>query len=263
MNNRRRSQSAMIVAGVGLILAMPATADLTLTGHGSVAALGMLSIGQEKLLLRKHHLRRDIVDRGRAYSYLFDLNAHQVTVLDHARRTAEVRALGKTDSPETKVLMNGVKTVLAKTGKQRTMQHWNCEEHSVRAEMPTMLGTDPATFLLVGTTWLAANTPEQQEMATLRQAAFNYGYLFGLPSMAQLPPDRVLAMGVTIRQLVDNGILCEFDVETGYEGTGRLVEVARKVATRFGLKYETFSTEQLPDDVFRIPEGYTPIKAGQ
>jgi hypothetical protein len=263
MNDRRRAPSAMIIAGVSLVLAMPATADLTLTGHSSVAALGMLSIGQEKLLLRKQDLRRDLVDRGRAYSYLFDLNAHQVAVLDHALRTAEVRTLGKADSPEIKALMNGVKTGLAKTGKQRAMQHWKCEEHSVRAEMPTMLGTDPATFLIVGTAWLAANTPEQQEMATLRQAAFNYGYLLVLPSMAQLPPDQVLAIGVTIRQLVDNGILCEFDVETGYEGMGRMVELARKVATRLSLKYEGFSTEKIPDDVFRTPEGYTPTKARQ
>jgi hypothetical protein len=237
-------------------LAFPASADLTLTGRSSVAAMGMPSIGQEKLLLQKHRLRRDLVDRGRAYSYLFDLKEQQVVLLDHAFRTAEVRSLAKVDKPAVKAKKSDLKLDLVKTGKEHSIRHWKCEEHTVQAEMPAQLGTDPVTFRMLGTVWLAAKTPEQKEMAALREAAGDPNYLLGMPSMAQAPVEQTRAIGETIQQLTGKGILCGFDLETRYEGTGRMAEVARKMATHLRLAYESFSTDALAEDTFAIPASY-------
>jgi hypothetical protein len=250
-------------AGIALacaLLALPAAADLTLMGRSAVASLGVPSMTQERLQLKKDHLRRDLIDRGRAYSYLFDFKAREIVVLDHAFRSAEVHSLAKVDAAKAKAPQNSVKMTLAKTGKQHAIRHWRCDEHSLQSDMATMLGQDAATFRMAGTVWLAANTPEQKEMAGLRKAAENSDFLLGLPSLAQMPNDQTRAIGDTIRQLADKGILCGMDVETRYEGSGRMVEVARKVATRFRIVYDDFSTDAVADATYAIPPGYQVIK---
>lgn len=245
---------------VSACLAMPAAADLTMTGRSSVAAIGMPSISQEKLLLKKNHLRRDLVDRGRAYSYVFDLKAQEIVVLDHAFRSAEVHALANTDNPKLKAQKIGIKLELAKTGKEHAIRHWKCDEHTLQSDMPTQLGNEPVTFRLSGIVWLAAKTPEQREMLALQQAAENSDYLLGLPSMAQIPPDQTRAIGETLRQLAGKGVLCGLDVETRYEGSGRMAELARKMATRLRVVYDDFSTEAIDDEVFTIPKGFQVIR---
>lgn len=237
-------------------LALPASADLVLTGRSSVASLGMPSIGQEKLSMKKDRLRRDLIERGRAYSYLFDLKSREVIILDHAFRTAELHSLAKADAPKLNVQQNDVQLSLAKTGKQHGIRHWKCDEFTLQSDMATLLGTDPATFRMTGTVWLAANTPEQREMAALRKAADDANYLLGLPSTAQIPPDQARAIGETIRQLASKGVLCGLDVQTRYEGNGRMVELARKMATRMRVVYDDFSTATVDNASFDIPAGY-------
>ena len=242
------------------LLAPPVAADLTLIGRSAVASLGMPSMSQERLQLKKDRLRRDLIDRGRAYSYLFDFKAREIVVLDHAFRSAEVHSLAKVDAAKGKTPQNSVKVTLAKTGKQHGIRHWKCDEHSLQSDMVTQLGTDAAVFRMVGSVWLAANTPEQREMTSLREAAGNADYLLGLPSTAQVPPDQARAIGETIRQLSRKGILCGLDVQTRYEGSGRMVELARKVATRLTIAYLDFSTEKIADSAFLVPDGYRVIK---
>jgi hypothetical protein len=258
--NRSAPRHQLLLAVILAFALAPAWADLTLMGRSSVAAMGMPSIGQEKLMLKNHYLRRDVVDRGRAYSYLFDLKAREVTVLDHAFKTAQVHGLAKVDNPTVKAKQDDVKLELSKTGKQHSIRHWKCDEHSLQSDMATQLGTDAAVFRMVGSVWLAANTPEQREMSSLREAAGNADYLLGLPSMAQVSPDQARAIGETIRQLSRKGILCGLDVQTRYEGSGRMVELARKVATRLTVAYLDFSTEKIADSVFLVPDGYRVIK---
>jgi len=258
--NRSASRSRLLLAGVLAFALAPAWADLTLTGRSSVAAIGMPSIGQERLMLKNHYVRRDVVDRGRAYSYLFDLKAREVTVLDHAFKTAQVHGLAAAENPTVKAKKDDVKLDLTKTGKQHSIRHWKCDEHSLQSDMATQLGTDAAVFRMVGAVWLASNTPEQREMNSLRDAAGNVDYLLGLPSMAQVPPDQARAIGETIRQLSRKGILCGLDVQTRYEGSGRMVELARKVASRLTLAYEDFSTDKIADATFLTPAGYRLIK---
>lgn len=250
----------LLAAILALMLAAPAMADLTVTGRSSVAAIGMPSIGQERLLLKSHLLRRDVVDRGRAYSYLLDLKAGEVTVLDHALRTAQVHALARTEQGKIKASKDGVKLDLKKTGQKHSIRHWKCEEHQLQSDMDVQLGGDAAVFRMLGAVWLATNTPEQRDMTALFEVGGNVNYVFGLPSMAQMPPDQVKAVGETLRQLARKGILCGLDVQTRYEGNGRMVELARKMVTRLTVAYEDFSTDKIADAAFTVPDGYRVVK---
>jgi hypothetical protein len=248
-----------------ILAAMPhARADLTMVGRSSVASIGMPVIGKETLQIQGKQMRRDIIDRGRAYSFLYDLDGREVTVMDHALRQATLYAMpGKVSTPEAKAVRKDLKLDLDKTERKHQLQDWVCEEHKLDAALPTQIGQDKAVFKLLGTVWLAAGTPEQKEMNALRKAAEAPDFLPGVPLQAKISEDQALVVAEVIKRLSGKGMLCAMEVQTQYEGTGRMVELARKVATRFSLTYDSYTTDKLPAAAFQIPDGYKQLKAGQ
>lgn len=262
MNNKIVWASLALLAGVAGMAFHPARADLTMIGRSSVASIGMPVIGRETLQIKGKAIRRDLVDRGRAYSFLYDLNKREVAVMDHALRQATIYAMpSKVGTPEARAVRKDLKLELDKTGQKHSVQDWNCEEHALEAAIPTVIGQDKAVFRLVGKVWLAAGTPEQKEMNALRTAAEAPDFLPGIPIQAKISEDQALMVAEVVRRLAGKGMLCALDVASQYEGTGRMVELARKVATRFSLTYESYDTQNIAPEAFVIPSGYKVLKA--
>lgn len=239
-----------------LLANAPAGADLTLLGRSSVSALGGFTAGQEALMIKQKLMRRDVLDRGRAYSYLFDFTARRITVIDHGLRQAEVHQLDDAKASSAKAAKIGYKLDLDKTGRQHAVKHWQCVEYTLQAAMPAEIGGEKATFQLAGSVWLAKDTPEQKEMETFRAAAATPEFLVGLPAVARITEDQALGIGETIRRLANMGTLCAFDVQSRYEGGGRMATLSQKVPTRLSLTYDNFRTETLDANAFTIPAGY-------
>lgn len=239
-----------------LLANAPAGADLTLLGRSSVSALGGFTAGQEALMIKQKLMRRDVLDRGRAYSYLFDFTARRITVIDHGLRQAEVHQLDDAKASSAKAAKIGYKLDLDKTGRQHAVKHWQCVEYTLQAAMPAEIGGEKATFQLAGSVWLAKDTPEQKEMETFRAAAATPEFLVGLPAVARITEDQALGIGETIRRLANMGTLCAFDVQSRYEGGGRMATLSQKVPTRLSLTYDNFRTESLDTNAFTIPTGY-------
>lgn len=256
MTNRYRILCIASIAAGALLASLSARADLTLLGRSSVAALGGFTAGQEALMIKQKMMRRDVLDRGRAYSYLFDFSARRITVIDHGLRQAEVHLLEDAKVSSAKAAKLGYKLDLDKTGRQHAMKHWQCVEYTLQAAMPAEIGGEKATFQLAGSVWLAKDTPEQKEMETFRAAAATPEFLVGLPAVAKITEDQALGIGETIRRLANMGALCAFDVQSRYEGGGRMATLSQKVPTRLSLTYDNFRTEALDANAFTIPSGY-------
>ena len=62
--------------------------------------------------------------------------------------------------------------------------------------------------------------------------------------------------GEVVRRLAPLGLLCSADLETRYDGTGRLAELSRKMNSRISVQYERYSTEVLDPGLFAVPAGY-------
>jgi hypothetical protein len=67
-------------------------------------------------------------------------------------------------------------------------------------------------------------------------------------------------MSEVVKRLAPLGLLCAVDVDTRYEGTGRMAELSRKMASRIAVTYERYSTDPLKDEVFEIPKGYKVVR---
>jgi hypothetical protein len=251
-----------LILAAGLAAVVPAHADLTLTGRSTVSSIGLPIMGRETLMIKNTHLRRDLIDRGRAYSFLYDLHDRKVVVLDQALHLATVYAMPpKLGTHEAKAVRRELKLDLAKTGRDHTIRNWKCEEYRLDAAIPTEIGNEKAVFSLVGSVWLAAGTREQKELSALRKAAEAPDFLPGVPIDAKVSADQALTMAEVLRRLSEKGMICALDVETQYQGSGRMVQLAQKVATRFSLTYEDYSTKPIPESEFEIPAGYQVVKA--
>ena len=251
--------SSLLITLIGLIPLTSAHADLTLSGRSSLSALGHSTSGQEVLQIKGNKLRRDVMDRGRAYSYLFDLTEHRIVVIDHGFRLAEIHATDDMKPPQAKAGNADFKMDMDKTGRQHDLQDWDCREYKLDVTMPAELGADKVTFKLNGTVWMAKGAKEQKDMAAFRKAASSPEFLVGLPAVAKITQDQAQALGETIRRLSTMGNLCALDVQTLYEGQGRMAELARKVPTRMKVTYDGYSGESIKDEAFEIPAGYRSV----
>jgi hypothetical protein len=238
-----------------------ARADLSLVGRSTVHAMGMQGMGQEGLWLRKSKLRRDLIDRGKAYSHLYDLNSREITIVDHSLRQATVYAMSALNQDtDAHFSSKDLKLDLPPTGRRHQLQNWNCVEHKLVATMPAEVAGEKVSFRMDGTIWLAKNSAEQSETAAFVKAAQEPDFFMGIPALAKKSPGQAKGMSEVVRRLAPLGLLCAVDVDTRYEGTGRMAELSRKMASRIAVTYEKYSSDPLKDDVFEIPKGYRVVR---
>jgi hypothetical protein len=251
--------SRLLTISICAGLTQTAFADLTLIGRSSVSALGSATSGQEALMLKDKRMRRDVLDRGRAYSYLFDLAARRVTVIDHGMRQAEIHQLDDAKLSSVKATQAGYKMELDKTGRQHALRHWKCVEYTLQVTLPAEIGGEHALFNVSGTVWLAKDTPEQKQLDNFRSAASSPEFLIGLPAMAKITEDQAMAVGETLQRLSNKGAVCAIDVQSRYDGNGRMAMLSQRVPTRLSVTYDNFKNETLEDFAFTVPAGYQTI----
>jgi hypothetical protein len=243
-----------------LLFAGAAAGDLTLTGSSTVMSMNMPSSSQERIYLKKSWLRRDQLERGKAYTYIYDLHSHDISVLDHSLRQFRVydmNPLAKT--PEVRAAHKDLKLELEPTGLKHMLGTWNCAENTLDVSIPAELGPEKVTLQLVGKVWLARNTREHKELQPFFKAMDSPDFLMGIPALAKSSPAQTRALGEILRRLFNQGMVCAIDAELRYEGGGRIAELARRMGTRLSLVYDDASTDPVPDEFFAIPPGYQQV----
>ncbi|MEW5786595.1 MAG: hypothetical protein AB1899_01950 [Pseudomonadota bacterium] len=244
-----------------LLSAPSAHADLSLSGRSTVLAMGMQGVGQEGLWLRKTKLRRDLIDRGKAYTHLYDLATREITIVDHSQRLASIFAMSALNQDaDARFASKDLKLDLNPTGRRHQLQGWNCQEFKLLAAMPAEVAGEKVSFELEGTIWLAKNSPEQTETAAFVKAAQEPDFFMGIPVLAKKSPSQAKGMSEVVRRLAPLGLLCAVDVDTRYQGSGRMAELSRKMASHIAVTYERYTTDLVKDEVFEIPRGYRVVR---
>jgi hypothetical protein len=244
-------------------LALPSIsqADLTLNGRSTVVAMGMQGTGKEKVWLDHTLMRRDMVDRGKAYTNLFDLKAKEVTIIDHSLRQATVYVTSSLrQETDASVDSKAIKLEVKPTGRTHVLQKWPCVEHTLSLTMPAEIGGEKLSFEMEGTLWLARNTPEQKEIAAVLKLMQDPDFFLGIPTLAKSSPVQARGISEAIRRIAPMGLLCSVDVSLKYEGTGRIAQLSKKMASRISLTFDDYSTEPIPKDTFQVPAGYRVVK---
>lgn len=237
-----------------LACAAPAAkADLTLTGY---SAAGPLST-QERIWIREGQLRRDFVDRGRAYTHLFDLGKRQVALIDHVARMIELHDLKSLQAgTEAGAPSATLKLSLTPTGETRKLRHWNCEAHTLAASMPTRLGQEETLFHLNGKVWIARGTPEQAAVKKMVEMARQKDFFLGIPAAVKATPAQAKMLSELVRELAPRGLPCGGDLDARFEGTGPMANLAKRLPARLSLSIQDFNDTPVKPELFALPEGY-------
>lgn len=245
----------------GLLLSGAAIADLTLNGRSTVMSMNMPSTSQERIYLKKSWLRRDQLDRGKAYTYIYDLQGRDISALDHSLRQLKVYNMNTlNNSPEARVLHKDLKLDMEPTGLKHPLGTWNCVENTLAASMPAELGPEKVNLQLEGKVWLARGSREQKDLREFFKAMDAPDFLMGIPAFSKSSAAHTRALGEVLRRLFNQGMVCAIDVELKYEGGGRMAELARRMGSRLNLVYESASTDAVPDEFFAVPPGYQLVR---
>jgi hypothetical protein len=216
---------------------------------------------QEQVMIHKTSIRRDFIDRGRAYTHLFDLAKHQAVVLDHLFRRAEVYDLTAIRSnTEVSAPIDKLKLTIETTGSTRSLHDWTCKEYNLTASMPAVMGTEEIIFHLKGQVWIAERTREQAEVKDLIKLARRPDFFLAIPEIARIMPAQARSMSEMVRKLAPKGLPCAGQVDVSYEGNGPLANLAKKMPTQLRAEVQKYSTSPIPPDAFAIPAGYQAVQ---
>lgn len=252
-----RTLIAGLLAAALLSLSASAAADFTLLGRSTLSAMNMPNTGKESLLVKKQRLRRDLTDRGRLYTYLYDLARGELTLVDHFLRQAETHTLNNARKPPA---VKDLRLELATTGRWHTLQDWNCEEYRLEAEMPGEMGQERVKVLLIGQVWLERRASERKELAPFLKAVAAEDFFIGAATPGKALSTQAQGINEAIRRVLGKGMLCAAEIDIKYEGDGPMADLGRRMATRMSIVYETLSDQELKDELFEIPAGYRVVR---
>lgn len=246
---KTRALLLLLLAG----LSGSAHADLVLTGY---SAAGPLST-QERIWIREGQLRRDFIDRGRAYTHLFDLAKRQVALIDHVSRQVEMHDLKSLQAgAEMGAPASTLKFTLEPTGETRALRHWKCEAHLLTASMPTRLGHEETAFHLNGKVWVARGTPEQAAVKKWVEMAQQRDFFLGIPAAVKATPAQARMLSDLVRELAPRGLPCGGELDARYEGNGPMANLAKRIPARLTLSIQDFNAAPIKPEMFVVPDGY-------
>ena len=235
-------------------LVSAAHADLMLTGYSTAGPLST----QERIWIREGLLRRDFIDRGRAYSHVFDLARQRLALIDHGARQVELHSLTSLQNEAGAGTPSGhIKLKLTPTGTTRPLRHWTCEAHQLTASLPTRLGNEAATFHLTGTVWIARHPPEQAAVKKWVEMSQKKDFFLGVPAAVKATPAQARMLSDLVRELAPRGLPCGGELDARHEGTGPLAALAGRIPARLTLTLHDFSDAPLSPDLFDVPSAYT------
>jgi hypothetical protein len=216
---------------------------------------------QEQIMIHNTSVRRDFIDRGRAYTHLFDLATRQGVIIDPLFRRAEVYDLSTIRANiEVSAPVDKLKVDIERTGRQHPLRDWNCSEYNLTASMPAVMGNEETVFNLKGQVWLAERAPERAEVKDLIKIAKHPDFFLTIPEVAKAMPAQARAVSELIRKLAPKGLPCAAQIDISYEGNGPLVNLARKLPTRLGIEFQNYSTNPIAPEAFAIPAGYQTVQ---
>jgi len=254
-------------------------ADVTVTSTMSIegGAPGMAGAGgmTPRLVMRIKGLkaRSDVDVNGQTQTSITDLATKQITVLQHAQKTAQIYSAQTLATAVKPGAAAKVDTSVKPTGRSRAIGGVSCDEYALKmamnmadfagsAAMPPQAAEmmKDVRMVISGSVWVATTGPGVADFTAFQKAAAdaNMAAAFGgvVPGMNAGGVDKVMK---TLASMPGLPYLTELQMVV--EGTGPMVDAMKQMG---GMKIKNavteVSTAAIPDDQFQIPPGYTTVK---
>ncbi len=263
----------LAVVAVCAISVVSLRADVTVTTimtmEGAAAAsVPPGSLPKITMRIKGMKSRSDIETAGSTISVITDLTTKQVITLMPNSKTAMVTSAESVAAGGAPITVPKTDASLKPTGKSQTIEGVVCDEHTftMLLDMASMVGAqmppEAAEMLkgvkmaMNGSIWVAKSAPGVAEIMAFNKAALSSGLLAAVSGIKPGQPGGVEQLMTAAASAPGLPYLTEMTVEI--QGEGPMVEAMKQMgAMKMIQKVSTVSTDAIPDDLFKLPAGYT------
>lgn len=247
---------ATCLALLGFLTA-PTYADLKITSNVDNSGMAAAGNGVTVTYIKNMKMRTDSEVKGRKESLIIDVDKRQMILLNHKKKRAEVIDL--TPMAEQQVALGTGDVSLKATGKTRTVAGYTCEDHNVSVTISAGSAAAPGMNLDVameGPVCLSKQAPGNDEYFTLYKAMADRGLFWGPPEAAQAQPGQQRGMTQLYRTMAEKGVGLASDLEIGFEGSGMIAKMMKKMGFTSSTQVMEISDATLSSELFEVPAGY-------
>lgn len=258
---------ALAISFVSIRADVTLTQTMTMEG-AAAAAMGGAQLPRITMRIKGQKSRADIEMNGQTVTSITDLAARQVITLNAATKTATITTPESVAAGGDPLVVPNLSMTFKATGQTRAIEGQQCEEHqfTMKMSMAEMMGgqlppeaatmMQDVTMMMEGSMWVAPAAPGAAEFTAFKKAAVESKLLSaitGMPAGKSGGLDKVMEAAAKLP-----GVPYLTDISMSFEGTGPVVEVMKQMgAVKMIQKMSNVSTDAIPDEMFRVPEGYT------
>ena len=253
------------------LFSTPLAADVRITSTTAVEGpfAGMVGGMMPRMVMhiKGTKARADVEVGGQTMSSITDLASKQVTILNAATKTAQVLTVGSTPvAGASAAVLPEIESSFKPTGKTQVIAGTTCDEVEVRLAISTAKAAASAPaeagammknlrVVLNGTMWVGKSGPGVAEYLAFTSSAARQG---AAALMSSFPG----AGGNGLDRLMEafsgaGGMPYLTELALTIEGNEQLAAFLKQQAPiKVTTKVVDVSTDPIPDDLFRVPEGY-------
>ena len=255
-------QRMFVATVLGLGLALPAHADVTLKQTTGGKGLGISGNASGATYIKGNKMRSDAVMGDKTHTTIFDVDAQKMYIFDSKKKEADVWDMATFGAELSKTVdMSGAKASLKPNGQTKQIAAHSAAGYDMEVSMQSALGGNkdmPVTVTLSGPIWIVKNAPGSADYARFYKAAVEKGWIFSDPRGAKAQPGQAKAMAEMYKQMAEiGGIPFETQVQIKMSGSGPMAGILSKIGNMtMTSTVDSVEVAPLADDLFAPPAGY-------
>lgn len=247
---------------LGLCLALPAHADVTLKQTTGGKGMGISGNASSATYIKGNKMRSDLVMGDKTQTTIFDVDAQKMYIFDSKKKEADVWDMATFGAELSKTVdMSGARASVKPNGQTKQIAGHSAAGYDMDVSMQSGMGGSKdmtMTVTLSGPIWIVKNAPGSADYARFYKAAVDKGWIFSDPRGAKAQPGQAKAMAEMYRQMADiGGIPYETNVQIKMSGSGPMAGLLSKIGNvTMTTSVDSVEVAPLADNLFAPPAGY-------
>lgn len=252
----------LVGAVLGLVLAAPAHADVTLNQTTGGKGMGISGSAKAVTRIKGNKMRTDTTTGDKTHTMIFDVDAQKLYMFDSSKKEADVWDMAAFGAEIGKAVdVSNARASIKPNGQTRQISGHSAAGYDLEISMDAAMGGNKdmtMTVTLAGPAWIVKNAPGAADYARFYKTAAEKGWIFSDPRGAKAQPGQAKAMAEMYRRMAEiGGIPYESDVQIKMSGSGPMAGVFAKMGNMtMTTTVDSVDVGPLADDVFAPPAGY-------
>ncbi len=252
----------LVAIVLGLGLALPAHADVTLKQTTGGKGMGISGNASGATYIKGNKMRSDVVTGDKTQTTIFDVDAQKMYIFDSKKKEADVWDMAAFGAElSNNVDMSSAKASVKPNGQTKQIGAQTAAGYDMEISMPSAMGGSKEMTMMVslaGPIWVVKNAPGSADYARFYKGAVEKGWIFSDPRGAKAQPGQAKAMAEMYKQMAEiGGVPYETNVQIKMGGSGPLAGLLSKIGNiTMTSTVDSVEVTPLADDLFAPPVGY-------